>query len=81
MCPENVKFLDEICKKYPSPLRVWMGPNLYIYVHDAENTEQVLKGKTTIGKAKVYEAIADVLGGDGLFTSNGNKVFFYTLYT
>lgn len=49
-----------------------MGPNLYIFVHDAETAEQVLKGRTTLSKPSVYEAITDVLGGDGLFSSNGN---------
>lgn len=71
---ENVQFLDAICKKYPSPLRIWMGPNLYIYIHDPEQAEQVLKGRTTLNKPKVYEAISDALGGDGLFTANGNKI-------
>lgn len=51
-----------------------MGPNLYIYIHDPEQAEQVLKGRTTLNKPKVYEAISDALGGDGLFTANGNKI-------
>ncbi|XP_031641181.1 probable cytochrome P450 313a4 [Contarinia nasturtii] len=68
---ENSKYLDEISQKYPSPTRVWMGPNLYIFVHDAESAEQVLKGRSTLNKPKVYEAIHDALGGDGLFSSNG----------
>lgn len=49
-----------------------MGPNLYVFVHDAECAEQVLKGRTTLNKPAVHEAISDVLGGDGLFSSNGN---------
>lgn len=69
---ENSKYLDEICRKYASPLRIWMGPNLYIFVHDAKCAEQVLKGRTTMKKPKVYEAISDAIGGDGLFSSNGN---------
>lgn len=77
MCTENSLYLDEISRKYPSPVRVWMGPNLYIFVHDAECTEQVLKERTTLLKPKVYESIADVLGGDGLFTANGNINFEY----
>lgn len=69
---ENSKFLDEISQKYESPIRVWMGPNLYIFIHDAECAEQVLKGRSTLMKPKVYEAIKDALGSDGLFSSNGN---------
>lgn len=72
---ENSTYLDTISQKYPSPVRVWMGPNLYIFVHDAEGAEQVLKGRTTISKPKVYEAIQDALGADGLFSSNGNFWF------
>lgn len=54
-----------------------MGPNLYIFVHDSECAEQVLKGRTTLNKPKVYEAISDVLGGAGLFSSNGNIFFSF----
>lgn len=48
-----------------------MGPNLYIFVHDAKGAEQVLKGRLTLDKPKVYEAIKDALGSNGLFSSNG----------
>lgn len=80
---ENSKYLDDISRKYDSPCRVWMGPNLYIFISDAECAEQVLKGRTTLSKPKVYESISDALGGDGLFSSNGNfslntiKTFFH----
>lgn len=68
---ENAKYLDYVSDNFPSPARVWMGPNLYIFVHDAQYAEQVLKGRLTTEKPKVYEAIRDALGGDGLFSSNG----------
>lgn len=71
---ENTTFLDHISKTYESPVRVWMGPNLYIFVHDAKCAEQVLKGRLTIEKPKVYEAIKDALGGNGLFSSNGKYI-------
>lgn len=51
-----------------------MGPNLYIFIHDAEQAEQVLKGRITLSKPTVYQAISDALGADGLFSSNG-KLF------
>lgn len=50
-----------------------MGPNLYIFVHDAKGAEQVLKGRLTLDKPKVYEAIRDALGSDGLFSSSGEE--------
>lgn len=69
--------MDYISRTYPSPVRVWMGPNLYIFIHDAKCAEQVLKGRATSEKPKVYEAIRDTLGGNGLFSSNGKKKFFH----
>lgn len=54
-----------------------MGPNLYIFIHDAQCAEQVLKGRSTIAKPQVYEAIRDALGGDGLFSSNGMLVIIF----
>lgn len=77
MHADNVQFMDKLGENFPSPTRVWMGPNLYVFIHDAENAEQVLKGRTTLNKANVYEAISDVLGGDGLFTSSGNVRLFF----
>lgn len=65
--------MDEISKKYPSPCRVWMGPNLYFFVTDAKTAEVVLKGKQTLDKPQVYEAIKDALGANGLFSSNGKQ--------
>lgn len=70
-CTENSQFLDEISEKHASPCRVWMGPNLYVFIHDADSAEQILKGRQTLNKPKVYEAISDVLGGDGLFSIKG----------
>lgn len=77
-CTENSKYLDEISRKYQSPVRVWMGPNLYIFIHDAECAEQVLKGRKTLSKPTVYQAISDALGADGLFSSNGNCYIIIT---
>lgn len=53
-------------------MRVWMGPNLYVFIHDADSAEQVLKSRQTLNKPRVYEAIADCLGGDGLFSIKGS---------
>lgn len=79
--------MDHISNTYESPVRVWMGPNLYIFIHDAKCAEQVLKGRLTIEKPKVYEAIKDALGGNGLFSSNGKYILinknqnYYKIYS
>lgn len=77
---ENSKYLDYVCENFESPSRVWMGPNLYIFVTDAKCAEQVLKGRSTVEKPQVYEAIRDALGGDGLFSSNGERFSMFVCY-
>lgn len=67
----NVQYLDEMCEKYESPIRVWMGQDLYIYLSDAKSAEALLRSKVALDKPKVYQTVRDGLGGDGLFTSNG----------
>lgn len=48
-----------------------MGWNLYIFVHDAKSADTLLRSKAALNKPPVYSAIGEALGGDGLFTANG----------
>lgn len=57
--------------KYQSPVRVWMGPKLYVLIQDAKNADIVLRSKSCLEKPEEYETVRDVLGGDGLFTAKG----------
>lgn len=68
---ENVSYLDKLALKYKSPVRVWMGPNLYIFIHDAKSAETLLRSKVCLNKPPDYHAVRDALGGDGLLTANG----------
>lgn len=52
-------------------MRVWMGPNLYVFVTDSNAAETLLRSKDALDKPSVYQAVRDGLGGDGLFTANG----------
>lgn len=61
--------MDELAQKYESPVRVWMGPNLYIFIHDAKSAETLLRSKVCLNKPPVYTAVREALGGDGLFTA------------
>lgn len=45
-----------------------MGPELYLFVHDAKTAEAVLKARQCLNKPAVYNAVTDALGADGLFT-------------
>lgn len=68
---ENVDYLNNLSRKYASPTRVWMGPELYIFVHDAKTAEIVLKSRCCVNKPNVYKVVSDGLGADGLFTLKG----------
>lgn len=70
---DNVAYLDELAQKYVSPVRVWMGPNLYIFLHDAKSIDTLLRSKISLDKAPVYRAVREALGGDGLFTSKSDQ--------
>lgn len=72
--------MDKLCSKYPSPIRVWMGPNLYVYVDDPQSAETLLKHRNAFEKPNVYDAVKDVLGADGLFTLKGNRYQLYYVY-
>lgn len=63
--------MDEIARKYSSPSRIWMGPNLYVFIHDAVSVETVLRARNCLDKPSVYEVVRDALGADGLFTLKG----------
>lgn len=64
-------YIDKVAETYPSPMRVWMGPNLYIFVHDADSVNKLLHSRTSLDKPDVYAAVRDALGSDGLFSSKG----------
>lgn len=66
-----MNYFNRISRKYDSPTRLWLGPDLYVFVHDAKTAETVLRNRHCVNKSKVYNAVRDGLGGDGLFTLKG----------
>lgn len=69
---EITTVFDLNVKKYSSPHRFWLGPQLIVYITDAENAELVLKSKDCIEKARfVRKIIREILQVDGLFTLTG----------
>lgn len=68
-------YLDEVTKKYGcSPIRLWLGPEMVVFISDAENTEIVLKSKDCLNKPEIfYKIIRDALQIDGFFTLEGFK--------
>lgn len=49
-------------------MRLWLGTDLYVFVHDAANAEIILKSRHCLDKPDVYRVLADGMGGDGLLT-------------
>lgn len=62
-------------KEYESPIRLWLGPMLLVFVADAENVEILIKSKDCLNKPETfYKMIRDGISADGLFTSSGLKI-------
>lgn len=70
-----MKFLDEVTAHTPSPLRLWLGPQLYVVIHDAVNAEIVTKSRYCLDKPGVYDIVKDALGGDGLFSMQSGYLY------
>lgn len=69
---EVLPYLDHITSKYGSPTRLWLGPELLVFISDVENAEIVLKSKDCLNKPnRFYKVIRDGLQVDGLFTLKG----------
>lgn len=68
-----IPYLDSATLKYVSPMRLWLGPEMVVFVSDAENVEIVLKSKDCLNKPNsFYKIIRDAMQVDGLFTLKGN---------
>lgn len=64
--------LDAFRKRYSSPIRVWLGPKLVVFITDAENTELVLKSKDCLNKPMVfYKTLRNAIKLDSIFTLKG----------
>lgn len=59
--------------KYGSPVRLWLGPEMIVFISDAENIETILKSKDCLNKPEsFYKIIRDAMQLDGFFTLKGN---------
>lgn len=53
-------------------MRIWLGPELIVFISDAENIETVLKSKDCLNKPdSFYKIIRDAMQCDGFFTLKG----------
>lgn len=66
-------FMDKVSREYPSPMRMWLGTILVVFVTDAESADFILKSKDCLNKPhQLYKILRDGLNADGLLTINGN---------
>lgn len=73
---ELMQTLIAISKKYPSPLRFWLGPKFVLIVHDCENARTILSSNRMNTKGDVYRFMEPLLG-NGLITSSGGCVVHF----
>lgn len=60
-------------------MRIWLGPELIVFISDAENIEIVLKSKDCLNKPdSFYKIIRDAMQCDGFFTLKGKKHHIYS---
>lgn len=64
--------LDNVSRKYESPMRLWLGSILTIFITDAESAEVLLKSKDCLNKPDTfYKILSDALSADGVLTLKG----------
>lgn len=69
---ELLPYLDKVTTNYGSPIRLWLGPEMVVFISDAENVEIVLKSKDCLNKPySFYKIIRDAMQVDGFFTLKG----------
>lgn len=67
-------FLDRIARKYASPMRIWFGPKMLVFIADAESAEIILKSKDCLDKPDIfYNVIRDTLGSESMLTVDGKR--------
>lgn len=56
---------------------MWIGPKLFVIIHDICDVETILKSQHCLNKIFVYKFVKDGLGDvDGMFTAEGNFILF-----
>ncbi|XP_046467884.2 cytochrome P450 4C1-like isoform X1 [Neodiprion pinetum] len=65
---EIVQKLIDLSDSYPSPYRIWLGPELLIMVSHPEDVKKIVGSDKTIEKSPLYRFFRPWLG-NGLFTA------------
>lgn len=73
---ESLDFVREISLEYEdleTPICVFLGTNLYVYVDTVKCVEDVLMSSDCLNRQASYKYIREGLGVNGVFTSNGSE--------
>ncbi|KAJ8921981.1 hypothetical protein NQ315_008618 [Exocentrus adspersus] len=74
MC-RSEELLNAILKltfPYPSPARLWLGPQLMVFVSDPDQLQVLMQSSKLATKSFLYSFLEPFMG-KGVFTSQGNK--------
>lgn len=69
-----LKFIEETSlafEKSNSPIRIWLGTKLFVYIDNVEDVEVVLSSAQCINRAEIYQYLNEALGVNGIFTLEG----------
>lgn len=70
-CKEILLYLDKMSANYATPLRLWLGTKLFIYLDNVEDVEIILAAPECINREESYQFMKEALGVDGIFTLEG----------
>uniref|UniRef100_A0A1B0GJT8 Cytochrome n=1 Tax=Lutzomyia longipalpis TaxID=7200 RepID=A0A1B0GJT8_LUTLO len=60
-------YLKVLCHKYPSPMRFWLGPRLFVLISQPEECQNVFNANECLSRDDIYDYIKPFTG-DGLVT-------------
>lgn len=58
-------------EKHNSPIRIWLGTKLFVYVDNVEDVEVVLSSAECTNREEIYQYLKEALGVNGVFTLEG----------
>lgn len=71
---ENLELLEIESKKYEhlhTPIHIWFGTSLFIYVDCVQDVETILTATECINREDNIQYLQEVMGVNGLFTLHG----------
>ncbi|CAH1260895.1 unnamed protein product [Diabrotica balteata] len=63
----------EICRKYPSPFRLWFGPKFSMVISEVEQAQKIMSSYNFTTKDRDVYRFVEEFNGKGLITASGLK--------